>query len=442
MAARVEVSNERLVPCASCGELNPSSALFCPKCGIATDSHLGANGHSKEAERDARVMLRQLEVLPSARADVVILRPGVVRGIPKYIRERGSRSPWAWSHIALLGAAAWGLSLAARFLPVQIGSPAVIRIIGYLLGAGLAAAMVVQVQRGNWRSLGFEGDAKAEVVKGAVFGLSLAGLLPIGLVVGLLGTRELIVSTFGFTSPASIAIFAIILVLVAPLAEEIYFRGILYGKLAESSKWAAVLFSTVAFVLASGAVVPVVVIFGLAVAIRRRSMTVWFAIGAHAVWMLTIALMTLYLVAGPAKSFNAGDGLYSFDHIPGWKQIHKGDPTDQRAKVDAVFESPTGEKIRVERFSLEGRRPEDVPHLLEYMQQDEAATAPQPSQSVEGGAAYESSSKSDEGEQKRVAVAPDGQNEVVVFTLECPDGNCENAEEEFEEILDTVDFGK
>ncbi|MGH9196008.1 MAG: lysostaphin resistance A-like protein, partial [Acidimicrobiia bacterium] len=314
--------------------------------------------------------------------------------------------------------------------------------IGYLIGAGLAAAMVVQMQRGEWSSLGLEGNAKVEFVKGAAFGLSLAGLLPIGLVVGFLGTRELIVSTFGFTSTGSIALFGLLLLLMAPVVEEVYFRGVLYGKLAESASWAAILFSTVGFVVASGAIVPVVIIFGLALAIRRRRMTVWFTIGAHAVWLLTILLMTLYLVAGPARSFMAGDGLYSFDHIPGWKQVKKNDPSDHQAKVDAVFESPTGEKITVERFSLAGRQPEDVPHLLEYMQQDEAGSTPQPSSSVEGGKTYESSSKSGETEQTRVAVAPDGQDEVVVFTLECPDGNCKKAEDEFKEILETVEFPK
>jgi uncharacterized protein len=106
-----------------------------------------------------------------------------------------------------------------------------------------------------------------------------------------------------FSSPVEIGIAAVVLVVVTPVAEELFYRGLLFGSLWPrlGTGWAAVISAALfgASHFAGGAVlVPILFVFGLVQAwVFRWRGTLLAPIVAHGAFNL-IALVQLVLVQG------------------------------------------------------------------------------------------------------------------------------------------------
>ena len=96
---------------------------------------------------------------------------------------------------------------------------------------------------------------------------------------------------------AEFAVNAIIIVLVAPVVEELLFRGLGYSVLRPFGRWTAIVLVGVAFGLAHGLVygLPILVVFGIGLAyLRDRTDSVYPGIVLHASYNAVALFLTLF----------------------------------------------------------------------------------------------------------------------------------------------------
>lgn len=311
--------------CADCGAINVVGAAFCTQCFKRDPVSAGATSSY---------------AAPAPISPAFAMAQPVAAGFGRYpappppvpITSTSGRGPvvWKWRHLWAFGFAAFGIpSSIERFLGTDaslttlVDRSMLIAILGYLLGAVVLFALVRNEQRGDWTTLGLGRFDAGELALGAGFGLVLLGaFVPIGMLLnhGTFGLDPVVKLIVGGASGAGLVLVAIVVVIGAPIIEEIYFRGILYEKLGRRSIWLAIGVSTVLFTLAHGALlIPAILLLGLGLAVMRRTKSLWFTIGGHASWNLAITVVAATTLFGGGITFSPPGAAYSVDYESTWE---------------------------------------------------------------------------------------------------------------------------
>lgn len=307
--------------CAGCGAINAVGAPFCVQCFAP---------HPVPATSSPVHVASAFAVAQPVAADVggysLPSRP------PPPVATSPARGPvvWKWQHLWAFGFAAFGIPRAIEGLmstdasiSTLIDRSMLIGIVGYLLGALVLSTLVRNEQKGDWTTLGLGRFDGHEFAVGAGFGLLLlAAFVPIGMLLnhGRFGLDPLVKLIVGGASGGGLVLVAIVVVIGAPIIEEIYFRGILYEKLGRRSIWLAIAVSTLLFTLAHGALlIPAILLLGLGLGVMRRTKTLWFTIGGHAAWNLAITVIAVTTLFGGAITFTSADAAYAVEYPSTWE---------------------------------------------------------------------------------------------------------------------------
>jgi len=218
---------------------------------------------------------------------------------------------WRWRDLWVLGAITFGLptALTIAFAPRDrfsqfLDGMLYFQIVGYVLGALLVVYMIRRLQDGDWSTLGltWSGGAPRELLAGAGLGaLLIAFFLPLSLLLsgGRIELTGLIRELIGSTTGLGLALAAVVVVIGAPIMEEIYYRGMLLGKLMRRNTSVAIIVTTFLFTIAHGGVaIPAIVMLGIILAWKRQTKSLWYTIGAHAMWNLAIMMMAVVMLWG------------------------------------------------------------------------------------------------------------------------------------------------
>jgi membrane protease YdiL (CAAX protease family) len=332
----------------------------------------------------------------------------------------------------------------------------ILQIVGYAIAAVVAFALVTKQQGGDWTSLGIArpADPMGEVLKGAGFGLLLlAAWMPIGFMLG--GRRfeldRLMQILVGETSGIGLLLAGVVLVVGAPVIEEIYYRGMLYEKLARRSTWLAIILSSVLFVAAHGSLVILpLYVLAFGVAWKRRTKTLWFTMAAHGAWNFAVLCLAALIIFSPAESFSPPDGSYSIAHPASWRRVREAErelPTG--GGIDLALETGSGSAVVLKRAPVSpGTSVEDVPMLLDRVYR--SGTLPVDSMEIPQPVAVNSGGPLDGAWQMRgsmtapsgveirtrvIVALPRGWEQAVTIVFVCPLPACPSAEPEFNSIL-------
>ena len=240
---------------------------------------------------------------------------------------------WRWGHLWAFGLFAWGIP---RLLGETVSADSTwsemlsanlaFQILGYILAVMVAVVFVQKFQGGDWSTLGLTRSERTpiELTTGFGYGLLLLGVwTAIGWAVsgGRMEMDQLVTSLIGDTSQIGLVMAAVVVVIGAPLIEEIYYRGMLYEKLARRSRATAIVVTSILFVAAHGAIIiPALMVLAVGLALARGSRPLWFTIGAHAGWNFAIVIVAAYMVFSPAQVFTPDDGAYSLRFPSGWQR--------------------------------------------------------------------------------------------------------------------------
>lgn len=379
---------------------------------------------------------------------------------------RSSRVRWRWVHLWMVGAAAWGIpqALTETWAPrfdgrAMLDAALTIQIVGYVLAAFVAAILVSRVNGGDWSTLGIRWSDKAydDVFRGAGFGLAMIGVffaVTFAISGGELQVDSLVRLLVGGTSGPGFFLAAIVVVVGAPVVEEIYYRGMLYEKLGRWGRWPAMIVSTVLFVVAHGAlIIPAIIFLGFGLAWKRQTKTLWYTMGGHAAWNLVVICLGVFLLSGPAQTFSAPDGSYSLRHPVKWERVAEMEG-DAGGDVDLALASPAGSVIAVGRSELPpGLGRGNLRGLLEQAQSlmpsipGVSAGGVRESNLVRGGlvSAYETSMTLSDprlgaGKVRLVAVVRDRASQMTTLMVTCPEAECASAEADFEKMARSLSF--
>jgi uncharacterized protein len=455
------------VNCPDCGTPNSPFAEFCDGCFRTNDSPPPA---------PLRVMPPPPPPPPTFASPVPAFA-----GVPSFapapmpvdvaaiVHLRPSRSDvrWRWWHLGLFGLCAWGVPglLSSRVsldrsLSEMLDATLLLQLLGYLLALLAAAVLVARAQGGDWGSLGltFSAVSADEVARGMGFGsLLLLAYLPVGLALngGHLASDPLVGVLIGSTSGTGLMLAGVILLLGAPIVEEIYYRGMLYEKIARNRPVTAIVVTSLLFVSAHGAVIiPALLLLAFGLGIKRRTHGLWYTISAHGAWNFGVLLIAAFVATSPATEFVAADGAYSLHHPRSWERVAELESlAGPWGSVDIAVQAPDGSFFLVERFTVaKGSSHDALPQLLDQMQRENVlGITPEgpPKVSrfsfVPSSSAYEvrgviNSPPGVPAHSRMVAVLPPGSSSAFVFDFVCPEPACESAEKKFENLLASVQF--
>jgi membrane protease YdiL (CAAX protease family) len=400
--------------------------------------------------------------------------PGLAVPAPIYVPAAApattrSDTRWKWSHLWIYGLFAMGIpafyGLArptggtfSGFINFQL----LVQIICYMLAAATAYVLVHKVHKGDWSSLGisFSELSYEEVLKGAGFGLALIlSWIPIGFLLsgGEFEFDMLMQVLLGGTSGPGLLMASIILLVGAPIIEEIYFRGMLYEKLAAKSTWTAIIVTSLLFVLAHGAlIIPPLLLLSFALGWKRQTHGLWYTMGAHGAWNFVVLILAAYVLLGPASAFTSVDGAYTVKYPADWQRTEDMEMAMPGVSLDLVLTGPNASMIAVTRIDVPARAGITPDHAIKrtlefFSQTYSAAALAAPSEPVRisstvggGTAAYELRSQVSDpttgmtGESRQIAVMPTGWTKVIVFQLVCPTVSCSEAAPDFEQLMSTT----
>jgi membrane protease YdiL (CAAX protease family) len=277
---------------------------------------------------------------------------------------RSTEIRWRWRHLWVFGFVAFGLpeGLAAGWVTQSarvsefLDAALYFQVIGYFLAVLLAFYMVRNIQAGDWSTLGlsWRGSVPRELLGGGAFGLVLlAAFLPIGFLLqgGEFKVDELVRLLVGSTNGLGLALASIVVVIGAPIIEEIYYRGILYEKLARRNSTLAIVVTALLFTSAHGALlIPAILLMGFALAWRRKTRSLWYTIGAHASWNLAVLVMGAFLVLG-GTAFTPADGAYTASFPRSWERMEPAPIAPHPdGRVDLAMTTANGSFIGVFRM--------------------------------------------------------------------------------------------
>lgn len=226
-----------------------------------------------------------------------------------------------------------------------------LQIVGYVLAVMVAIHLVRREQAGDWTTLGisWDGDVRRELMTGAGFGLALlAAFFPVSFLLsgGELKVDELLRLLVGSTSGFGLVLAAVVVVIGAPIIEEIYYRGLLYEKLARRNRWVAIVVTALLFTLAHGALlIPAILLMGFGLAWQRQKHSLVYTMGAHAAWNLCVLILGLFLVLG-GWGFSSPTGTYSVRFPDSWERTEiPAGAAPSGATLDVAATSSTGSFI-------------------------------------------------------------------------------------------------
>jgi membrane protease YdiL (CAAX protease family) len=388
---------------------------------------------------------------------------------------QASTSRWKWRDLGLLYVGAWivpgvytafieddlsGTQLLDASLAVQIA--------GYLLAAALVAFLVRRRHHGDWGSLGIDRSADTfhDLTRGAGFGLVLISawfLVSLPINRGSLKFEAMVRSLIGDTSQLGLLLAALVLVVGAPVIEEIYYRGMLFSKFSRWGHRFAIVGTSLLFVMAHGAlIIPALLILAFGLALRRRKRGLWFTMGAHGAWNGVILALAAWMMLGPAQEFSPEDGAYRLRHSREWQRMPEAETSGEAMRVDLALESTTGSYIAVGRFDLPTTDPGQLPGLLDGMglSPPEAKIVEAPKRSAHW---FEGTLPTYEGiysvtvdkkeclemaspktcnvatnlmlRSRIVTALPASSNRAVFFQVVCAETVCDDAGEEFDDLI-------
>jgi len=234
---------------------------------------------------------------------------------PDPFPEEPEEAPWSGRDVALafvFGALlSFGLLLILFFAVMALGvdiapsiQNAIVTTLVYLAFSGAAWYFALRKHRAPWTALGFRQVPWQAVAR--MLPLAIALVIVTGLVQALLGAllgefenpqREALAPGGRLTAPDFVWLFLIVAI-VAPVAEEALFRGMLYGYLRKRYPLrtavgiSAVLFALMHF---TPPVIPPLLVLGVALAlVRERTGSVYPPIALHA-FNNAIAVTLLYV---------------------------------------------------------------------------------------------------------------------------------------------------
>src|SRR5918996_2531418 len=327
------------IPCTYCGALNAAGADFCDQCFHAVLPL--AAGESRAVA--AGPVLHPAPPPPppppvgepAAAFDIHAAMSGGAPRPEEFLTPATKTEPikWRWGHLFVFGAAAWGVPQllgetvsADSTWSEMLSATLAFQILGYILAVIVAVVFVSKAQDGDWSTLGLSRaeDTPMQLTTGFGYGLLLLGVwsaIAWALSGGKLEMDRLVTSLIGDTSQIGLLMAAVVVVIGAPLIEEIYYRGMLYEKLARRSRATAIVVTSILFVAAHGAIIiPALMVLAVGLALARGSRPLWFTIGAHAGWNFAIVIVAAYMVFSPAQLFTPDDGAYSLRFPSGWQR--------------------------------------------------------------------------------------------------------------------------
>lgn len=446
--------------CTWCGAYNKLNAAYCGQCfrdpktapqpaavgavGLAVATAPSAPAHAAPPVQPSvrPVEVPSVEVLPSKEE------------VRWRLRDLSMVYAAAWGLPRILGLLANGGDQKVGFLGLQL----VFQIVGYVAAALVVAAVIKMRHRGDWSSIGISWhDRKLdEVGRGALFGLLLIGIwLPVGLMLrgGRFDFDRLMRLLVGDTTTAGLLLAGLVLVVGAPVIEEIYYRGLMFAWLRRWGTALAVVASSLLFVNAHGALlIPPLLLLGFGLGVKRQTKSLWYTMGAHAAWNFVVLIVAAQvLLGGGLRTFTSDDGGYSFKHRATWERISDLEQDHENAQVDFAAESPMGSVIMVGRVAMPPMAPDQaLPALLDQFQKSVTLDEPGPpgkpalmTKSFDGfPIAYElKGTGSDDGTKLRthlVALMKPTGDSSFVLSLVCPEVDCSTAQTDFERVLETL----
>jgi membrane protease YdiL (CAAX protease family) len=399
-------------------------------------------------------------------ADPYFPLPASGPGSLKELRA-ADRIKWRWKHLWAFGFCAWGVpriwgpavensGSLSQFLDTTL----LIQIVGYVLAAFMAAYLVNREQNGDWSTLGLtrDSDSLSEAAWGAGFGLLLlAAWTPISLMLtgGKFTLDALIKVLVGSTSGPGLLLAGIVVVIGAPIIEEIYYRGLMFEKLNRKHPAAAIGVTSLLFVAAHGSILILplwLMAIGLAVA-RRKGKSLWFTIGAHSSWNFAVLLMGAFIVFSPNVEFTAPDGAYTLRHPSGWERSPEMEGATFGANIDLAVTAPNGSYVGVARIPMPpGTTHAQIPGMLLEMKRANPMVVSADGPPIASAVTFNTFSPVYEytlnmqlpdgmmGKFRNLAVLPQGSTQVYIFQFGCPEFSCAEAQEEFDRLINTVTF--
>jgi membrane protease YdiL (CAAX protease family) len=376
-----------------------------------------------------------------------------------------NRIVWRWHHVIALALLAWGLPVAAlwwldidRSIVGLLNRALAIQIVAYLVAGFALALLVWKRQHGDWSTLGLGDDVRRgrmDVLRGAAFGLAVfLGYLPVGLFAkGRASLDPMISLLLGNSNGAGLVLTCAVVVIGAPVVEEIFFRGVLYEKIARRWPQIAILVTSVLFMLVHGAIILQILVLGLLFGIKRsKGESTWYTIGAHAAWNASVVVIGIIFLTSSAVAFTSSAGLYELRYEREWQREESFEASMPTGHIELALLSANGSMISVVEFTdvatLDrlgtSRVVKNLPTSMN------GATGPITNLSVSRRSFPGASEAYDVTatvpimgvslDYQIVAARPQGEGRIVIFMVACPDVSCEQAQQDFDEMMDTVTF--
>jgi membrane protease YdiL (CAAX protease family) len=379
---------------------------------------------------------------------------------------------WRWYHLWLFGSITWWVPEAITSLRGAdtnisglLSRTFALQVVGYLLGLLLVSGFVWSRQKGDWGSVGIARTARSriDVIRGALFGAAIfLCWLPVGLWLAKghasLDYRATLV--IGNANGIGLVLGALVVIVGAPIIEEIYYRGMLYEKLARKSRFVAVAISTILFTLAHGALfIPAITLLGLSLALRRNKESLWFTIGAHSTWNAIVTVMAVLALTGAALSFTSASGGVHVQYPRDWErrpehetQIPPGSALT--GGIDLALESPNGSIMMV--MEMNGlpkipdkaalrRRLANLP-ALPVTQGAQLTSAKESELEIRGDplavdmTAAITTGNGATGQGRFVAAIPQSSSTMYLFGVICPTVSCDSSIADFETMVTSATF--
>lgn len=450
-------------PCTWCGAYNKVDAAYCGQC------FKDPRTAPKPGPVGAVALAIQAAASPAPPTAPSVTRPTTsAESSFSYSfddSEDKEKVRWRLRDLSMVYAAAWGLPRLLGLLAHGgdqkvgvLGLQLVFQIVGYIAAAVVVALVIKFRHRGDWSSIGISWHNRKldEVGRGALFGLLLIGIwLPVGLILrgGRFDFDRLMRLLVGDTTTAGLLLAGVVLVVGAPLIEEIYYRGLMFAWLRRWGTLLAVVASSLLFVNAHGALlIPPLLLLGFGLGVKRQTKSLWYTMGAHAAWNFVVLIVAAQvLLGGGLRTFASDEGGYSFKHRAAWERIADLEKDHENAQVDFAAESPMGSVIMVARIGMPPMAPDQaLPTLLNEFQKSITIDKPGPpgtpslmTKSFDGfPVAYEvEGTGSDGGTELRtylIALMKPTGDTSLVLSLVCPEVDCSTAQGDFERVLETL----
>ena len=239
---------------------------------------------------------------------------------PRRRRAPGTQVPWTLFHVVIslvvvaviVGAAIAAIRRSGVFVDIDGWGDHVVFLVAAILLHGSMLLTVwffaVRPRGGTWALLGFRRVKPISTTIIVVFGVAIAQTAVIGytLLVQQLGIDFLIPSDLTpewADEPGSFAIMAISAVIVAPLVEEIFFRGFMYQALRRTMAiLPAALLTSVVFGIAHtdpAIIIPIALVGMILLGIYRWTGNLWSGIITHAGFnAVTVAALAIQTWGG------------------------------------------------------------------------------------------------------------------------------------------------